>query len=304
MATQGSASLLDTARSAFWTAYQSYNPVFADLVYTADSNSTQETYAWLGYAPTMRKMVGGRFKETVPELSYTIKNYKYEATVPIAYETWRFGRNDEVARLLAQAGEKARAHPDKLMTALLTDNSTGYDSLAFAHDSHVDPGASYTTAQDNNLTSAAATGTQPTDLEFATGVRACMAALYGYKDGAGDPFWVPPEPRYIAMVPPAYAEVAKQVMTSSQLTGPIGNDLQGRFEVRVNQFDTSTAVFWMFLANVTAKPFIHQMADPVVLEDDIGGDNEFNTKERHFGPFFYGGVGVGQWRTAVKYTYS
>ena len=304
--TYGDQLLRDTARASFWMGYNSIPSVFDALVSVEPSSSDQETYAWLGYAAPVREFLGSRVKMSVPQVTYTIVNKKWEATVVFDYLIRKFGKNNVVAKNVAQMGQKAREHRDSLLTTLLMAgvSTNCYDAQYFFDTDHSDVGAEYTTSQDNDKTTAAATGTQPTDLEFATSMRTAQSSLFGFKDGAGDPFWPGDAPRFIAMVPPAYRAVALQVANSESLTGPIGNDLKGTFEVRVNPWITTANQYFLFNASHIQKPFILQMAEEVTIEDDLGGDNEFNTKDCSFGTFGVYNAGYGQWRCALSHIFS
>lgn len=309
MATNGTALLRATAQAAFWQRFESYPSIMDGLVYMQPSNSDQETYAWLAYAPPVREMTASRVSVPVPEISYTIKNKKWENTVPIGYELRKFGKNDVVANLVGEMGAKARAYQDALISSLIaTGHSTAcYDSQYFFDTDHVDPSATYTTTQNNDLTATITAPTAPTDLEWAAAMRSCIDALYSYKDGAGDPVFPNGAPGFIAMVPPGYRSIAQRVATVDQLTGPVGNDLKGMYRVVVNPWlnaPGTEATFFVFNATGQRKPFILQTADPVQLEDDMGGDNEFNSKEVHFGSFAYYNAGYGDWRYATKYVFT
>lgn len=309
MLTQGSELLKATARAAFWQAFESYPSIMSGLVATITSDSPTETYPWLAYAPGVREMTGSRAKRSVPELSWTITNKKWENTVAISYETWRFAKLNQVQALLGNLGAKARAYPDKLTSTLIQNGNTAgytcYDTQLFYDTDHTDPGAAYTTNQSNLLTTAAATGTTWTDVEMANAVNAAYSALMGFKDGDGDPVFMDPSKRPLIMcATDIYGRLAS-LKNQSTLTGGVANPVVGLYDVVPNPWLTavgSTDQFHMFNVSGAHKPFILQIAEPVSLEDDIGGDNDFNTKDRSFGSFAYYNVGYGDWRYAVRMT--
>lgn len=305
MATSATELLRATAKAAFWQSFDGYPSYMEGLAAQVSSDSDQETYPWLASAPAIREMKGGRVKTPVPEISYSIKNKKWENTVPIAYEIWKYGKLGAVQALLADLGAKARAYPDKLMATLMagTDTTT-YDSKAFFATDHADPGASYTTAQANILTDTSiATAASVTDLEMKSLINQGITQLYSFKDSSGDAFWPGNAPRFIVFVPVAERTVAQQVQRNELIGTGVSNELAGQFELRVCPDITGDALY-VFNASSTHKPFIFQVAEGVTLEDDMGGDNEFNTKEVHFGSFGYWNIGYGDWRTGVKVTWS
>jgi len=308
---QGDAILKATAKAAFWQTYETYPSIMNGLVYNVTSDSDQETYPWLAYAPAVREMIGSRVKRGVPEISWTIKNKKWENTVAIPYEVRKFARLNQVQSLLGNLGGKARSYPDKLTAVLIQNGATagyiGYDTLTFINANHVDPGAAYTTVQSNVLTYAAATGTTWTDVEMAAAINAAYVGLMGFKDGDGDPVWMDPNTKpLIQCATDIYARLAS-LTTMPTLTGGASNPVMGRFNVVANPWLTAvstTDVFFMFNTSGAHKPFILQTAEPVSLEDDMGGDSDFNTKDVSFGTFGYYNVGYGDWRYAVRMTAS
>ncbi len=303
--------LRDTARIAFWQGFTALPSLFDGIVSVEPSNADQETYAWLGYAAPVREFAGQRVKQGVPQVTYTIVNKKWEATVVFDYLVRKFGKNNVVAKNVAQMGQKAREHRDKLLTqALQLGISTAcYDTQFFFDTDHSEVGAIYTTSQDNDKTSTAATTTIPTDLEFAAAMRTAQSTLFSFKDGAGDPFWPGDTPSFVCMVPPQFRTIALQVAGNEYLTGPISNDLRGTFTVRVNPFMLPTTgstqdQFVLFNTSHIQKALILQVAEDVSLEDDMGGDSEFNTKDVSFGSFAVYNAGYGQWRCALSHIFT
>lgn len=306
MLTTGDQLLRDTARAAFWQGFAAIPSIFDGIVSVEPSNADQETYAWLGYAAPVREMGGSRIKQGIPQVTYSIVNKKWEATVAFDYLVRKFGKNNVVAKNVQQMGQKAREHRDKLLTTVLVAgvSTNCYDGQYFFDTDHSEVGALYTTSQDNDKTSAAASGTQPTDLEFASSMRTAQSSLFGYKDGAGDPFWPGDAPQFVAMVPPVYRAVALSVANNDQLTGPISNDLKGTFTVRVNPWMTAADQYFVFNTSHIQKALILQVAEEVSIEDDLGGDSEYNTKDVSFGSFGVYNAGYGQWRCALSHIFS
>jgi phage major head subunit gpT-like protein len=303
--------LRDTARIAFWQGFTALPSLFDGLVHVENSTADQETYAWLAYAVPVREFKGQREKNGVPEVNYTIVNKKWEATVVFDYMVRKYGKNNVVAKNVMQMGQKARDHRDKLLTQVLQlgISTACYDTQFFFDTDHVEVGGSYTTSQDNDKTSAAATTTIPTDLEFASAMRTAQSTLFGYKDGVGDPFWPGDSPTFIAMVPPEYRSISLAVQNNEFLTGQVSNDLRGTFTTRVNPHMLPTTgstqnQFVLFNASHIQKPLILQVAEDVTIEDDMGGDDDFNTKDVSFGSWAIYNAGYGQWRTALSHIFS
>jgi len=296
MLTYGSELQKATAVQSFWNQYFEIMDVFDGLVYTRTSTQKTDTYTRLGAAPMPEEWVGDRNAKSVPEYSFDIVNKPWDATVPVDKELIKYQQWDEVGGLVGNLGYKAGMHKVSKLTALLAGGNAAVcdDGQFFFDTDHADPGAAYTTAQDNDLTAAAT----PTDLQMATAIRACFDAVYGFKDDQGDPIAVNDTPaNWVVMVPPSMRAIAMQVLTSSALTGPVGNDLQGTFTVRTNQFMTTAKEFFFFYAGSVHKPLILQESGGLELTDDIDPKNG----NYNYSATWWGETGYGQWRTAVMY---
>jgi phage major head subunit gpT-like protein len=306
MLTHGDVMLRDTARAAFWGAFNDTPDMMTWLGMRRTSTSDQETYAGFAFAPGVREMIGGRTKRSVPQYSFTVVNKEFESTVAIDYKTRKFNKNNDVANLLSAMGMKARAYPTKLGASILDTNTAaaGYDNLALFHASHVDPGAPYTTVQSNALTANWTTDGVPTDIELSTAIRLSMGALRTYKDGDGDPFWPGDTFDCVVMVPPQLYDMANRVQTVDLLTGSVGNDLKGRFRTAVNPYlpyVTTACNFYVVNASSQYRPLVYQVAEDVSLTDDLGGDNAYDTKTVSFGTYAMYNEGPGYWRSFVRF---
>jgi len=293
-----------TAVQSFWNGYYSISDPFEGLVYSRPSTQKTDTYTRLGAAPMPEEWTGDREAKDANEYSYDIVNKPYDASVSIDKELILYQQWDEVGNLIANLGQKARAHKTKLSTTLIEAGAATVceDGQFFYDTDHVDAGAAYTTSQDNDLTSVAATDTQPTVLEGLTGVRACFDALWGFKDDRGDPT-VPQDENpanYILMVPPVYRSIFKTLEIADSLTGPIANDVKGTFMTRVNPFITGADAFYFFYAGSSHKPIIHQESSSLELTDHLDPDSG----DTIYSATWHGRVQYGQWRSGVLYTYS
>jgi len=305
MKSYGNSLLLKTATQSFWNVYFGIPDPMDGLVYRRPSTQKTDTYTRLGAAPMPIEWVGNREPKDVNEYDFPVTNKAYEATVRIDKELVKYQQWDEVARLVGNLGQKARDFQTSLSTTLLVagTSTAGEDDQFFFDTDHTDPGAPYTTSQDNDRTATAATGTQPTDLEAAASIRTCFDALWGFKDDRGDPT-VPMDDNpanFIAMVPPVYRSVYRQVQIADSLTGPVGNDLKGTFTTRVNPFMTSAAQFFFFYAGSPHKPVIIQEAGGLRV---LPVEEEFGTGDFLYSVEWYGAAAYGQWRTAISFIFT
>jgi phage major head subunit gpT-like protein len=308
--TYGSALLQKTVERSFWNMFNAYADPFEGLVFERTSTQKTDTYARLGAAPFPELWVGDKKKRDVNEYSTTLQNRWYESTVPVDKDLVLFDQIDEVATLASNLGMKAQALRISLHSTDLNNGAaaTGDDGQFFFDTDHADPGAIYTTSQDNDLTADVTSHTAITDLEMATAIRAMVDALYGFKDDRGDPFAVPSDgpADFVVMVPCNQSRsIAERVLRADTLTGPLGNDLRGTFTVRKNPFLTSLTAtpgvpIFLLYAGSAHKPMIRQTAQEVRLTDYEDPD----TGAVVYSATWCGRTGYGQWRTAIRYEFT
>lgn len=304
MNTQGIELLKKTAVQSFWNRYTTEPDVWTDLIAMRESDQETDTYARFGSAPMPEALKGDLEYKAANEYSYSVTNDRYRAGLRIGAKTIKFQQWDEVANLVGNLGAKARSHVQKLATSLIESGfaTATEDGQFFFDTDHADPGAEYTTNQDNDKTNAIVDKDAPTELELAASIRTCIDAFYGFKDDRGDPFTVEPigSENLVVMVPTAYATVARRVAVANQLTGPIGNDLMGQFDVRVNRRLANTDRFFAFVKSSMHKPIIKQQA---------GGVEFFQEYDKTSGDLFvgaewWGKLAFGNWRTAVGFIHT
>jgi len=276
------------------------------IIDRVDSNSDQETYPGLAYAPRPRVMEGSRTHRSVPSFSFTIVNNKFESTWDVKYELWKFGRLGAVQAVVANMGAKARNHPSRLTADLINAGSvdTGHDGQIFYSNAHVDTGARNQTAQDNDLTSNITTTTAATVLEMYTALQANRAAYDTFLDGEGDPVVPGEEEQLLVMCPGGHMPAARAVFKNDQITGPIANDMKGIFKPVLNPFGDDGDEIFTFRTGGERKPFIYQVAEDVSFTDNIGGDSEFETKDVSLGTFSFQNVGYGDWRFTTRHIFT
>lgn len=304
--THGSELHKKTVQGSFWNAFNfQFNDPFSDLVMIRPSDQATDTFAWLSDPRMPEEWVGDKLRDPLAELSHTLTNKAWESTVPVSKEMFKYAQLPEVARAAARLAEKARLHRTKLLSDLLNAgvSSTGYDGQNFFDTDHTDPGTPYQTDQDNDLTANIVDPTAPTDLEMRTALKACFAALRNFKDSQGDPIMVGVEPTWVVMAPPAYYDVLNQLATQESITGPIGNDLRGKFTIRTNQFMTApstTGALSVFNPSLVRKPFIMNLVSDVELNDTENDDNggvDYSAE-------WWGNCTYGDWRAACSYIFT
>lgn len=273
-----------------------------------DSNQESETYKWLGMVPQMREWVGGRQAKGFRENGITITNKLYEATLEVLVDEIRRDKTGQVMLRVAELARRAQEHWAYLLSTLLAANGTCYDATAFFYDSHTE-GASGT--QDNNLTSAAATGTDPTSAEMETAVMNAVEAILGFLDDQGQPMNAGAR-EFMVMIPPAYLGAACGALgstvigTTSALLPVVTNVAGFRFEIAVNPFLASwTDKFAVFRTDSKAKALIRQEEVPLTVEAIAeGSEEEFKNNRHLYGVRAQRNVGLGYWQYALLHTFT
>ena len=144
---------------------------------------------------------------------------------------------------------------------------------------HVDPGARYTTAQDNDLTTNISDTAAATVLEMHAALQDHRAQYDTFLDGDGDPVVPDENASFVVLCPGGHMPAARAVFSSDQITGPISNDMKGVFRPVLNPYADNTAEIFTFWTSSRRKAFILQEAESVSLEDNMGGDAEFETMD-------------------------
>ena len=98
-----------------------------------------------------------------------------------------------------------------LLTTLEAGNSTAcYDGQYFFDTDHVDVGADYATAQDNDLTQAITAAATPTVANIKASFELALAALAGFKGDTGKVFHSNPVSGLVGVVPFSWRAVVKE----------------------------------------------------------------------------------------------
>jgi len=271
------------------------------------SNQESETYAWLGMSPAMRLWVGGRNAKGFRENGITIKNLTYEATLEVLVDEIRRDKTGQVMLRVAELAQRTNSHWASLLSTLIIagESTVCYDGQLFFDTDHSE-GDSGT--QDNDLTGAAATGTQPTAAEMETAVMACVSAILGYKDDQGEPMNEGAS-NFLIMVPKEYLGPAAAVLNNPYIAAGQSNlvrNIQGfNFSLAVNPRLTSAAKFFVFRTDGQTKPFIRQQEEEVTLSAIAEGTElEFRENKHHYGVKAIRNVGYGYWQHGCLYTFT
>lgn len=278
-----------------------------DVSMQFDSNQESETYKWLGMAPAMREWIGGRNAKGFRENGITIVNKKYESTMEVLCDEIRRDKTGQVMLRVAEQARRANSHWASLLTTLIVAGESGecYDGQYFFDDDHSE-GDSGT--QSNDLTGAAATGTQPTATEAEDALMSCVAAILGFKDDQGEPMNEDAK-EFRIMIPTVYLKPFAAVLGADYIAAGQSNivrTLDGfNFNLTVNPRLTSGAKFYVFRSDAKTKALIRQEELPITVAAVAeGSELEFNEDKHHYGISASRNVGYGYWQHGVLYTFT
>lgn len=271
------------------------------------SNQPIETYGGVGTVPMLRPWRGTRRASEPRPITFTLPNERYEGTLVVTPDDLSFNKLGHVQANIDGLAKRASQHWRKLISDVITANTVGYDGLAMFHDSHVENGQA---AQDNNLAFAAATGTTPTVGEMEGAILQAMAALMGFKDDNGEPVNEDLN-SLIVMVPTAHYNTAAgalsaPVIADAAATGGRTNivaTMGGKSFTLVGNPRITGDVMYLFVAN--GRSFIRQEVEQLKITAKAeGSDYEHDTGGHEYGVGVLRAAGPGDWKGAVKTTFT
>lgn len=271
------------------------------------SRQAIETYGWLGMVPMMREWIGGRDPKKLREFTWAVTNKDFEGTLEILVNELRRDQSGQLMIRIAEFARRALTHPAKLMTQKMIDGEATacYDGQYFFDTDHSEGSSG---SQDNDRTSAAATGTTPTVQEMRDAVLGTIQAILSFKDDQGEPMNDGAR-EFEVMVPLIYWAVALQALGAQTLGGGETNVLASmdgfKISLRANARLTWTTKFATFRLDAETKPFILQEEVPLnVSAIAEGSELEFNEKKHRYGVDWVGNVDYGFWQHACLHTFT
>lgn len=268
------------------------------------SDQASEKYPWLGRAPMLRQMIGGRQVKQLTEFGITIENLDFESTLGIHDKDMRRDKIGQVQVRVNEMGDQADRHWASLISALINNGHTQlcYDSQFFFDSDHVSDNSG---ALSNLLTYNVATPATPTVAEFQAAVFAAIQAFFGFKDENGEPINEDLS-TFDVMVPVNYWGIATQALVNPVTSGGETNPLQNMggdkmINVVANARLTATDKFFIFGDGGEVNSFIRQEeVSPEVSVLTEGSDHFFKHREHLFGIYASRNAGYGLWQRAVS----
>jgi len=280
--------------------------------------SVQETenYKWLGMSPAMRQWIGGRHAKGFKTQGLSITNLEYEATLEVLTRELRRDKTGQIMTRVRELADRANSHWASLLTTLIVAgvSSVCYDTQYFFDTDHADPGATYSTSQDNDLSidisaeAAAVHGTitAPSTEEMRQCILKAIAAIVGFLDDEGEPMnenansFIVMTP--LNLYPSALAACSLPIVAGGEqnVLAKAGYQLTPVANARLTN---ATAVFYVFRTDGQVKPLIRQEEVPITIEAIAeGSELEFNEHKHRYGVWASRNVGYGYWQHACVVT--
>lgn len=280
------------ARTGFLTGIKTNTPTWQRIAGVVNSTSRTLDVTDLGATPM--PIEGTPVVQDFIERSLSVKPRDWSTIVSVSHNVLRYDQTGQIDTKSRAAGERFNTHMNGLVFKALNagDGSTYglcYDGLSFFNDSHIDKGAAYQTAQDNNFALALSLDNFTTNLN--------LASLF--VDDKGE--YV--EHIYdLLVVPPALRRTAAQICGNPEDYGTANraiNPFSGKFDYIVQPQMDSTG--WIGVCtNETQKPLYLAMYEAPNLQDawfdPMGADGGM----WYFKFFASYNVFYGDWRLAFS----
>ena len=275
-------------KTNFNKALKSATPMWDQVAMKIPSTGSENSYAWFGNFPRLRKWVGEKVVKSLAAHKYTVVNDDYESTVGVR-------RNDieddnlGIYKLQAEAaGEAAKMWPDDIVFTCVNNAFTEkcYDGKPFFASNH--PNGDKQTFSNSGTKKLDASSLAAAQASYG----AARTALRKMKDEDGKPLAINPN---LLLVPPALEDVANALVTAERLDDGKTNIYKGTCKVLVCPHLTSDTAWFLLDTTQVLRPFLFQerKAPVLVSQTDMSSDAVFDRAEYKFGAEARGAAGYG-----------
>lgn len=213
-------------RGEYYYAYERGPMAWVPAITTmVTSDQPVEEFAWLDTPPALEEWGGERKSSTLKSRSIKLVPKKYSSTLEFDRDDVQRDKTGQIQRRISELGTKAAELPERILTALLEANGTGYDGAAFFADSHNHGGT-----VDNLHTVDVTDPDAPTGAEMSTAILQCITRMMQFTDERGEPLNQGAR-QFALVVPtkfmqPAWAAVRDQFLAASQSNPLLSTDFQ------------------------------------------------------------------------------
>jgi phage major head subunit gpT-like protein len=279
-------------------------PWVGELSTHVSSDQASEEYAWLGMAPMLREMIGGRLAKTLRDFGFVIENLDFEATLRVLDKDMRRDKTGQLQIRIDEFSQQPDRHWATLLSALIATGHQNicYDGQFFFDTDH---GEGDSGVQSNDLTFDVTTPASPTTQEMQDAVLFAVETMFGFKDDNGEPL-NEGDSDFIVMTPTRYFSIAAKAMVNPVTGGGDTNPLQNLPGVSLRpttnaRFDPTPNVFYIFSTSGSVGGLIRQEeVTPEISSLDENSDHFFETREHQFGIYTSRNAGYGRWQRAVR----
>lgn len=229
------------------------------------STRKDETYAFAGAMPAMRKWLGERVYNKLRAGRFTIANEPWELSLEVLRDDIDDDNLGMYSNTAMDMGIRAMQHPDKLLITAIEagDSAECFDGQSFFDSDHVwgDSGA-----LSNLMTYAAATGTTPTAAEFKAAFNASVERMLSYKDDQGENLnqgIVEQLSSLVCVVPLALRMIAHEALDVPYNAAGATNLVLDKPRIVCMPGLSNAAKFFTFDSNGTNLPFVFQKRKPL-----------------------------------------
>lgn len=275
------ALILKGALAAFQEEMQKMPNVWQAHAMPVQSTTAKETYTFPGVVPIPRVFTDARSIQGFRDFKFDITNKTYELTLLIDLEDFEDDQTGGIRMRFTDLAEVFGTYKDQLFAALLENGAS--DAPPFNDADGITWATFYAAAgtvgdsasMDNDLTSAAATGTTPTGQEVQDALRDAKATMMRFEDDQGRPTFnavagsqlrcvVPPE----FDIPFANALNATFVLGDDTAGGSRDNVMRGFAQYDVLPYLANSDTFYLDFLGSHRKPFIFQNRVPLQITID------------------------------------
>jgi hypothetical protein len=238
---------------------EAHDYAYGKLTKEVQQDDLTVTYTAWGGAPEPRQLSAGATGAGGGRQAKALKDYKLVGTVVEWEQTISLPRSivetqpGLAAEKAAEMARKAMLFMDRRFVATILPAATaGYDGLSLYNDAHLESG----TAQDNNLTSAAATGTKPNAGELESELDLEISTIKKFTDDAGTPVGAATK-KWKILVPSAF-----EYMYGSVVNPAVNNAIPG-YDSSANSVTTSFGA-----GSGRFRGMIEVIGSPFIAADD------------------------------------
>jgi phage major head subunit gpT-like protein len=281
------------------------------------SDRETENFAWLGQVPVMRKWVGPRVEEQLAKYSMTIRNYPYEATLPMSITDLRRDKTGQLRTRVGDLAVRTATHWNSLAGTLITNGGGSTSGLAYDGQYFYDVDHNESGTNQKNLcgtgevpASDVATTSTLTTTEAANIITQAMAYGMSLTDDKGEPINQGITDLLILCTKVGHYNGLRTALGLTNLGTGSGNNnplLAWDFKARVEYVQTSRITsadklyFFFGTPEMGNTPLIRLNEFGVQTSLQGAGSHDEFYQDRHvFGVNATRGIGYGMWQRSLE----